>query len=720
MVVNHDLTNKRKTYYIQYSFNYRAITCEGCKGFFRRTAQRHLSYVCKGEEKCDINKQTRNVCQRCRFLKCKAVGMSADCEFFTLHSFRAVKRRACRLVVLNEDERVQKRELIKGNRERRHLEQLLSLIKGPPADEAHVKELKFEIDLITKSYCQNIDQPLSTAAHGMAISKDSQLAEMLRPIVRRSNEFAGVIAVWNTLPVDCQMQLLHHTILEVQLLRFVSFFDEAENCFRPNASTSLTQHDLLETLTVEVADNDNTDELRELISGLFVLARSLAALQLDDRLLAVLSAMFIFDPSNVAQSSLIPAISSTYARLDDMLHVLSDEASDGMSTTRAVRMCNPVFKRTMSFCFGFYYQDKDEIVTCHIQERTNVQASLFTCQLANFLICRFREHKWDLNEPSKDEQHRVVRSKVNGFTDQLIISAATEMGLSSDEVLECLPDNILLFANPGEVFYRAGENAAAVPIWTGEKGVDPDLSYCSLPAFVTNPACAATTSPVSNMGAAGKPFYVGRSRKADAAFEIDDAYVQLKLEPVHSSNADDNVLLPQSNLMMFSYTPKNHVSYTIKEFSATRFGSHRQRPDHDVMKRIQRQAANRSVELAAHPGSNNAKMRTCLLEAGDSPDVKSAVSPRAAFPKSPTSHGDTTMTDIETLKTLTPEQREALVNLIRNSSLCPATSSTTNSNIADLTFPHYGTNAMTPTSALSRRHSVKRRSNNIHNSSWLV
>ncbi|KAL6729979.1 hypothetical protein Aduo_000985 [Ancylostoma duodenale] len=380
-------------------------------------------------------------------------------------------------------------------------------------------------------------------------------------------------------------------------------------------------------------------------------------------------------------------------------------------------------------------------------------ASLFTCQLANFLICRFREHKWDLNEPSKDEQHRVVRSKVNGFTDQLIISAATEMGLSSDEVLECLPDNILLFANPGEVFYRAGENAAAVPIWTGEKGVDPDLSYCSLPAFVTNPACAATTSPISNMGAAGKPFYVGRSRKTDAAFEIDDAYVQLKLEPVHSSNADDNVLLPQSNLMMFSYTPKNHVSYTIKEFSATRFGSHRQRPDHDVMKRIQRQAANRGVELAAHPvpGSNNSKMRSCLLEAGDSPEVKSAVSPRAAFPKSPASHGDTTMTDIETLKTLTPEQREALVNLIRNSSLLdhslthlqqalvgpqvvhahnnglprlpslsPATSSTTNSNIGELTFPHYGTNAVTPTSALSRRHSVKRRSNNIHNSSWLV
>ncbi|KAK6727320.1 hypothetical protein RB195_005175 [Necator americanus] len=106
--------------------HYRAITCEGCKGFFRRTAQRHLTYVCKSVEKCEINKQTRNICQRCRFLKCRSVGMSTD-------------------LVLNEDERVQKRELIKGNRERRHLEQLLTLIKGTPADEAHVKELRFEV-----------------------------------------------------------------------------------------------------------------------------------------------------------------------------------------------------------------------------------------------------------------------------------------------------------------------------------------------------------------------------------------------------------------------------------------------------------------------------------------------------------------------------------------------------------------------------------------------
>ncbi|KAK6054098.1 zinc finger, C4 type [Cooperia oncophora] len=297
--------------------HYRAITCEGCKGFFRRTSQRHLTYSCKSGEKCEINKQTRNVCQRCRYLKCTAAGMSAD-------------------LVLNEDERVQKRELIKGNRERRHLEQLLAIIKGPPLDENHQKELMFEVDLITNSYCRNIDQPMNRSVLSSSSSDpEGQLTEILRLIVRRSTDFAQVVGVWNTLPVECQTQLLNSTMMEVHLLRFASFFDETEECFRPAANISLSHSDLLDTLAVDVVDHDEIDELRELLTCLFSLARSLADLQLDDRLLAVLSAMFIFDPTNVSDPSLVEVVSFAYTRLDEMLHALVDEASDGIGTTRA-------------------------------------------------------------------------------------------------------------------------------------------------------------------------------------------------------------------------------------------------------------------------------------------------------------------------------------------------------------------------------------------------
>uniref|UniRef100_G1PE40 Thyroid hormone receptor beta n=1 Tax=Myotis lucifugus TaxID=59463 RepID=G1PE40_MYOLU len=61
-------------------YHYRCITCEGCKGFFRRTIQKNLhpSYSCKYEGKCVIDKVTRNQCQECRFKKCIYVGMATD------------------------------------------------------------------------------------------------------------------------------------------------------------------------------------------------------------------------------------------------------------------------------------------------------------------------------------------------------------------------------------------------------------------------------------------------------------------------------------------------------------------------------------------------------------------------------------------------------------------------------------------------------------------
>lgn len=63
-------------------YHYRCITCEGCKGFFRRTIQKNLhpSYSCKYEGKCVIDKVTRNQCQECRFKKCIYVGMATDCR----------------------------------------------------------------------------------------------------------------------------------------------------------------------------------------------------------------------------------------------------------------------------------------------------------------------------------------------------------------------------------------------------------------------------------------------------------------------------------------------------------------------------------------------------------------------------------------------------------------------------------------------------------------
>nr|XP_057908669.1 nuclear receptor subfamily 4 group A member 2-like [Doryrhamphus excisus] len=55
--------------------HYGVRTCEGCKGFFKRTVQKNAKYVCLAAKTCPVDKRRRNRCQYCRFQKCLTVGM---------------------------------------------------------------------------------------------------------------------------------------------------------------------------------------------------------------------------------------------------------------------------------------------------------------------------------------------------------------------------------------------------------------------------------------------------------------------------------------------------------------------------------------------------------------------------------------------------------------------------------------------------------------------
>jgi len=53
-------------------------SCEGCKGFFKRTVRKNLSYACREQNKCIIDKRQRNRCQYCRYQKCLTMGMKRE------------------------------------------------------------------------------------------------------------------------------------------------------------------------------------------------------------------------------------------------------------------------------------------------------------------------------------------------------------------------------------------------------------------------------------------------------------------------------------------------------------------------------------------------------------------------------------------------------------------------------------------------------------------
>ncbi|XP_022106301.1 nuclear receptor subfamily 6 group A member 1-like isoform X2 [Acanthaster planci] len=58
--------------------HYGIITCEGCKGFFKRTVQNKRVYTCVGSGNCEVTKAQRNRCQFCRFQKCLQMGMMLE------------------------------------------------------------------------------------------------------------------------------------------------------------------------------------------------------------------------------------------------------------------------------------------------------------------------------------------------------------------------------------------------------------------------------------------------------------------------------------------------------------------------------------------------------------------------------------------------------------------------------------------------------------------
>ncbi|KAG7228108.1 hypothetical protein INR49_013391 [Caranx melampygus] len=58
--------------------HYGAVSCEGCKGFFKRSVRKNLTYSCRSKQDCVINKHHRNRCQFCRLRKCLNMGMKTE------------------------------------------------------------------------------------------------------------------------------------------------------------------------------------------------------------------------------------------------------------------------------------------------------------------------------------------------------------------------------------------------------------------------------------------------------------------------------------------------------------------------------------------------------------------------------------------------------------------------------------------------------------------
>ncbi|XP_033151417.1 transcription factor HNF-4 homolog isoform X2 [Drosophila mauritiana] len=58
--------------------HYGASSCDGCKGFFRRSVRKNHQYTCRFARNCVVDKDKRNQCRYCRLRKCFKAGMKKE------------------------------------------------------------------------------------------------------------------------------------------------------------------------------------------------------------------------------------------------------------------------------------------------------------------------------------------------------------------------------------------------------------------------------------------------------------------------------------------------------------------------------------------------------------------------------------------------------------------------------------------------------------------
>ncbi|XP_041047636.1 hepatocyte nuclear factor 4-beta-like [Carcharodon carcharias] len=58
--------------------HYGASSCDGCKGFFRRSVRKNHVYTCRFSRQCVVDKDKRNQCRYCRLKKCFRAGMRKE------------------------------------------------------------------------------------------------------------------------------------------------------------------------------------------------------------------------------------------------------------------------------------------------------------------------------------------------------------------------------------------------------------------------------------------------------------------------------------------------------------------------------------------------------------------------------------------------------------------------------------------------------------------
>ncbi|KAA0704554.1 Hepatocyte nuclear factor 4-alpha [Triplophysa tibetana] len=150
--------------------HYGASSCDGCKGFFRRSIRKNHVYSCRFNRQCIVDKDKRNQCRFCRLHKCFRAGMKKE-------------------AVQNERDRISSRRNMQDSHD---LPPITAL--------AHAESLSQQINVGSPMGPADVSEKKSATVADVCESMKQQLLVLV--------EWAKYIPAFGELPLDDQVSLL--------------------------------------------------------------------------------------------------------------------------------------------------------------------------------------------------------------------------------------------------------------------------------------------------------------------------------------------------------------------------------------------------------------------------------------------------------------------------------------------------------------------------------
>uniref|UniRef100_A0A1I8NMK6 Ecdysone receptor n=1 Tax=Stomoxys calcitrans TaxID=35570 RepID=A0A1I8NMK6_STOCA len=395
-------------------YHYNALTCEGCKGFFRRSVTKNAVYCCKFGHACEMDMYMRRKCQECRLKKCLAVGMRPEC---------VVPENQCAMKRLEKKAQKQKDKLqtnvcaTDGVKK----EILLDLMSCEPP--THPTCPLLPEDILTKCQARNIppltynqlaviykliwyqdgyEQPSEEDLKRIMSSPDENesqtdvsfrhITEITILTVQLIVEFAKGLPAFTKIPQEDQITLLKACSSEVMMLRMARRYDHNTDSifFANNRSYTRDSYKM-----AGMADN---------IEDLLHFCRQMYSMKVDNVEYALLTAIVIFsDRPGLEEAELVEAIQSYY--IDTLrIYILNRHCGDPMSLV--------FFAKLLS-------------ILTELRTLGNQNAEMcFSLKLKNRKLPKFLEEIWDVHAIPPSVQSHIQATQAEKAAQEVLASTS--------------------------------------------------------------------------------------------------------------------------------------------------------------------------------------------------------------------------------------------------------------------------------------------------------